>query len=251
VFTHSVSPAYGYIKSALVKCSNGGGLGPRYNREEDPWSSIFNRQVVYYLNLLTSSRKQMTGRINGYPFPPFQPSWAEPPSLPPGVCTPPPGTSTPGGQPLRKHTSASGTISEAMGWARGGWEDHLELFSCFLGGRTAELVTSAGWPARFSGALLCEDQAGQYHKDRWMAGRYGAWVYIRDLSVLSYHSATRCRGGYTSSHTEKKHSETRERTNCWEDLQAKIVRRTPFLISIWFMFFVLCSLLFHAQVLIF
>ena len=174
----------------------------------------------------------------------YPPSTEPPPS--PGVCAPPPGTSTPGGQPLRKHTLASGTRSEAMGWARGGWEDHLELFSWFLGGRTAELVTCAGWPARFSGALLCEDQAGQYHKDRWMAGRYGAWVYIRDLSVLSYHSATRCRGGYTSSHTEKKHSETRERTNCWEDLQAKIVRRTPFLISIWFMFFVLCSLLLHA-----
>ena len=115
-----VSPAYGYIKSALVKCSNEGGLGPRFNMKGDHGSSIFNRQVVYYLNLLTSSRKQMTGRINGYPFPPFQPSWAEPPSLPPGVCTPPPSTSTPGGQPLRKHTSASGTRSEAMGWARGG-----------------------------------------------------------------------------------------------------------------------------------
>ena len=118
--TKTVSPAYGYIKSALVKCSNEGGLGPRFNMKGDHGSSIFNRQVVYYLNLLTSSRKQMTGRINGYPFPPFQPSWAEPPSLPPGVCTPPPGTSTPGGQPLRKHTSASGTRSEAMGWARGG-----------------------------------------------------------------------------------------------------------------------------------
>ena len=58
-----------------------------------------------------------------------------------------------------------------------------------------------------------------------MAGRYGRGVYISNLSVYSPHSATRCRGGYTSSHTEKKHtSETRERTNCWEDLQAKIVR---------------------------
>jgi hypothetical protein len=55
----------------------------------DHGSSIFNRQVVYYLNLLTFSRKRVTGRINGYPFPPFQPSWAEPPSLPPGVRAPP------------------------------------------------------------------------------------------------------------------------------------------------------------------
>ncbi len=38
---------------------------------------------------------------------------------------------------------------------------------------------------------------------------------LSNLSVYSPHSATRCRGGYTSSHTEKKHtSETRERTNC-------------------------------------
>ena len=86
---HTVSPAYGYIESALVNCSNEGGLGPRFNMKGDHGSSIFNRQVVYYLNLLTSSRKQMTGRINGYPFPPFQPSWAEPPSLPPGVRAPP------------------------------------------------------------------------------------------------------------------------------------------------------------------
>ena len=57
--------------------------------KRDHGSSIFNRQVVYYLNLLTFSRKRVTGRINGYPFPPFQPSWAEPPSLPPGVRAPP------------------------------------------------------------------------------------------------------------------------------------------------------------------
>ncbi len=42
-----VSPAYGYIGSALVKCSNNeGGLGPRYNREEDPGSSIFSMLMV-------------------------------------------------------------------------------------------------------------------------------------------------------------------------------------------------------------
>ena len=156
--------------------------------KRDHGSSIFNRQVVYYLNLLTSSRK--------------------PPSLPPGVCTPPPGTSTPGGQPLRKHTSASGTRSEAMGWARGGWEDHWELFSCFLGGQTAELVTSAGWPARFSlrnrSASLWET-GRPVPQDRWRAGRYRTGVYIRNPLVLSYHSAAICRGGHVSSHTEKKY----------------------------------------------
>ena len=39
--------------------------------------------------LCPSSQKQVTGRINGDPFPPFKPSWAEPPSLPPGVRAPP------------------------------------------------------------------------------------------------------------------------------------------------------------------
>ena len=34
-----VSPAYGHIKSALVKCSNKEGPGPRHNRKEDPGTS--------------------------------------------------------------------------------------------------------------------------------------------------------------------------------------------------------------------
>ncbi len=87
----SVSPAYGYIGSALVKCSNDEGPGPRYNRKEDPGSSIFSMLVVYgyYLHLLTSSENRVAGRISGDPLPPFKPSWAEPPSLPPGVRAPP------------------------------------------------------------------------------------------------------------------------------------------------------------------
>jgi hypothetical protein len=69
-----VSPTYGYIESALVKCSNDEGLGPKYNREKDPGSSIFSMLMVYgcYLHLLTFSGKQVTGRINGDPFPPLQ-----------------------------------------------------------------------------------------------------------------------------------------------------------------------------------
>jgi hypothetical protein len=35
----SVSPAYGHIKSALVKCSNEEGPGPRHNMKEDPGTS--------------------------------------------------------------------------------------------------------------------------------------------------------------------------------------------------------------------
>jgi hypothetical protein len=41
-----VSPAYGYIESALVKCSNDGGPGPRHNMKGDPGSSIFSMLVV-------------------------------------------------------------------------------------------------------------------------------------------------------------------------------------------------------------
>jgi hypothetical protein len=42
-----VSPAYGYIGSALVKCSNDGGPGPRHNMKGDPGSSIFSMPMVY------------------------------------------------------------------------------------------------------------------------------------------------------------------------------------------------------------
>ncbi len=75
-----VSPAYGYIGSALVKCSNDGGPGPRYNRKEDPGSYIFGMLVVYYLHLLTSSKNQVTRRISGDPLPPSnQPGLSPPP----------------------------------------------------------------------------------------------------------------------------------------------------------------------------
>jgi hypothetical protein len=51
----TVSPAYGYIESALVNCNNEGGLGPRYNREEDPWCGylyviIYTKNSYMYLS---------------------------------------------------------------------------------------------------------------------------------------------------------------------------------------------------------
>jgi hypothetical protein len=64
-------------------------------------------------------------------------------------------------------------------------------------------------------ALLCENQADWYNKDKSMAGRYGRGVYIRNLSVPSPHSATTLGGVHTFRHIEKKHSnETRGRTDC-------------------------------------
>jgi hypothetical protein len=73
-----VSPAYGYIELALVKCSNDGGPGPRHNMKGDPGSSIFSMLVVYYLYLLTSSQNLVTGGLVGTPSPP-----SNQPGLPP------------------------------------------------------------------------------------------------------------------------------------------------------------------------
>ena len=141
------------------------------------------------------------------PSPPSRALRAEHPPTPFQRAHSTPGTSTPGGQPQRKHTSASGTRSEATDWARGGCRGHCELFSSSLGGQTAELVTSAGWPARFSlrnrSASLWET-GRPVPQDRWRAGRYRTGIYIRNPLVLSYHSAAICRGGHVSSHIEKK-----------------------------------------------
>jgi hypothetical protein len=66
--------------------------------------------------------------------------------------------------------------------------------------------------------------AGQYNQDRFMAGRYGTGVYIRNPCVPFHHSVATPGGDHTSIHIEKKHHPTRseeERTNCWDDLQAK------------------------------
>ncbi len=75
-----VSPAYGYIRSAPIKCSNDGGPGPRHTMKRDPGYSIFSMPVVYgyYLHPLTSSEKRVIGRISENPLPPFKPPWAEP-----------------------------------------------------------------------------------------------------------------------------------------------------------------------------
>ncbi len=88
-----VSPTYGYIALDLVKCSNEGGPGPRYNMKEDPGSSIFSMLVVYgcYLYLLPFFSEPGDWKDQCGPLPPsFKPTWAKPPPLPPGVPTPPP-----------------------------------------------------------------------------------------------------------------------------------------------------------------
>jgi hypothetical protein len=82
-----VSPAYGYIALALVKCSNDGGPGPRHSMKEDPGSSIFGMLVVYgcYLYLLPLfSIRWLEGPV-WTPSPLFKPAWAKPPP-PWGTC---------------------------------------------------------------------------------------------------------------------------------------------------------------------
>ena len=142
----SVSPAYGYIRSAPVKCSNDGGPGPRHKMKGDPGYSIFSMPVVYgyYLHPLTSSEKQVIGRISGDPLPPFKPTWAEPHPLPPGVHTPPPANRPRRGRPQRNRTSASDSRSEAAATSRGGCGDHFGLFGAPVRGQGAELWASAG-----------------------------------------------------------------------------------------------------------
>ncbi len=88
-----MSPAYGFAALALVKCSNEGGPGPRYNRKEDPGSSIFSMLVVYgyYLYLLPLFSEPGDWKDQCGPLPPaLRPTWAKPPPHPLGVPTPPP-----------------------------------------------------------------------------------------------------------------------------------------------------------------
>jgi len=157
-FVHtSVSPAYGYIALALVKCSNEGGPGPRYNMKEDPGSSIFSMLVVYgcYLYLLPFFSEPGDWKDQCGPLPPsFKPTWAKPPPPPWGTYSTPckdEGEASLGGN----HTSASDSRSEAADWARGWCGDHPQLFGASVRGQAAELEASAGWPARAFIVLLC------------------------------------------------------------------------------------------------
>ncbi len=81
-----VSPAYGYVSLALVKCSNEGGPGPRYNRKEVPGSSTLTMMVVHgyhlYLMPLFSEAGDKEPVWSPPPPPPPRPTWAKPPPTP-------------------------------------------------------------------------------------------------------------------------------------------------------------------------
>jgi hypothetical protein len=115
-----VSPAYGFSALALVKCSNEGGPGPRHNMKEDPGTStlIMKREHGQEVPCDPGQVIRILGCTSPpLPLPPHQGSQDRTLSHPLPGTHPSPSLSTSGGQPRRKHTSASGTRSEAMGWA--------------------------------------------------------------------------------------------------------------------------------------
>ena len=86
-----MSPAYGYIALALVKCSNEGGPGPRYNMKEDPGSSTLIMLVVhayhpYPMPLFSEAGDKETTSAG---LPPHQSNLGKAPSRPLQVHTPP------------------------------------------------------------------------------------------------------------------------------------------------------------------
>ena len=183
LFSKAVSPAYGYIGLALVKCSNDGGPGPRHNMKEDPGSSIFSMLVVYgyYLHLLPSSQNQVTGRTSGDPLPPLRPAWAKHPLLPLLVPTPPPAKD-------EGEASLGEIILRPLIRGRRP-QQHLEEDVATILGFSAPLyeVRQLSWRpaqvdqraplytvARATVGHLRKTRAGRYNQDASMADRYGA-----------------------------------------------------------------------------
>jgi hypothetical protein len=145
-FIAVVSPAYSYVSLALVKCSNKGGPGPRYNRKEAPGSSTLTMLVGhgYHLYLMPLFSEAGDKEPVWTPSPPPQTNLGRAPSLPLQVHTPPLAKMKREASLSGNHTSASDWRSEAMDWARGGCGDHFGLFSASLQGQTAEIETTAG-----------------------------------------------------------------------------------------------------------
>jgi len=87
-----VSPADGYDLLALVKHSNEGGPGPRYNMKEDPGSSTLIMLKVHGCHLYHMSRFSEAGdnRNRRRGLPPHQSNQDRAPSHPLQVHTPPP-----------------------------------------------------------------------------------------------------------------------------------------------------------------
>jgi hypothetical protein len=147
-----VSPANGNISLALVKYSNEGGPGPRYNMKEIPGSILIMLVVHAYPMPLFSEAGDKETR--GVDLPLHQSNLGKAPSRPLQIHTPPHAKMQIETRLGGNRTSASDSRSEAIDWARGGCGDHFGLFRASVRGQAAELEASAGQPARLSKALL-------------------------------------------------------------------------------------------------
>ena len=188
--------------------------------------------------------------------PPFKPSWAEPPSLPPGVRAPPHAKDEPEAglgkivlQPLirgrRPHQHLEEDVATILGFSAPLYEVRQ------LSWRPAQVDLRASLE-RFS------VKTRQASTTRQVNGRpvRGMSLYKGSQCTFLPLSNNISRRLHLLTHREEKLSVKtptrpgREQT-VEKTCRPKIVRKTPFLISIWFMFFVLCSLLLYAQALTF
>ncbi len=147
-----MSPAYGNVSLALVKYSNEGGPGTRYNMKEVPGSILIMLVVHEYPEPLFSEAGDKETR--GVDLPLHQSNLGKAPSRPLQVHTPPLAKMQIETRLGGNHTSASDSRSEAIDWAGGGCGDHFGLFRASVRGQAAELETSAGQPRAFLKALL-------------------------------------------------------------------------------------------------
>ncbi len=136
------SPANCNISLALVRYSNEGGPGPRYNMKEVPGSILIMLVVHVYPMPLSSEAGDKETR--GVDLPPHQSNLGNAPSHPLQVHAPPLAKMQIEARLGGSHTSASDLRSEAIDWATGGCGDHSELFRAPVRGPAAELETSAG-----------------------------------------------------------------------------------------------------------
>ena len=107
-----MSPAYGDISLALVKYSNEGGPGPRYNMKEVPGSILIMLVVhAYPMPLFSEAGDQETSSVG---LPPHQSKLGKAPSRPLQVHTPPLAKMQIETRLGGNHTSASDSRSVAI-----------------------------------------------------------------------------------------------------------------------------------------
>ncbi len=148
-----------------------------------PWSCW--RCMDAICTLCPVSQKQVITEIEGWvPPPPEQPGQS--PLTPPSSTHSSPRQGVSWGWPRKKtHFSLWFEVRGHGLGKRRMWRP-FELFSSSLGGQTAELVTSAGWPARYSIALL-----SSWMRNPWQASTTGQ-VHGRPVQDRSLYKESPC-----------------------------------------------------------